>query len=85
MNWLIVLQLIPLLINLMKIAEKVLGDGSGVRKKAFVVEGITQTIKAMPTVSTGGQKKTWEAINTAMPFIETLIDVLAGIFFPKEK
>jgi len=85
MNWIMLLQLLPLITNLIKIAESVLGDGTGVKKKAFVVDGVTQVIKAMPSVSTGGQKESWEAINNAMPLIKSLIDILAGLFFPKEE
>ena len=84
MNWIILLQLLPLIINLIKIAESVLGDGTGAKKKIFVVDGVIQIMKAMPGVSTGGQKESWEAVNNAMPVIKNLIDVLAGLFFPKE-
>ena len=85
MKWLALLQLLPLITNLIKIAESVLGSGTGVKKKAFVVDGVTQVVKAMPDVSTGGQRETWEAINFAMPAIKGLIDVLAGIFFPHKE
>jgi hypothetical protein len=85
MNWLIALQLIPLIINLVKTAEGLLGPGTGTQKKAFVVDGITQVINAMVEFSTGGQKKTWEAINTFIVPIKALIDVIAGLFFPHEE
>jgi len=81
-NWLVALKLIPLVINLIQVAEGVLGKGEGVKKKAFVVDGVTETIKAMPEVSTGGQKETWETINEAMPTIKNLIDILVGFMFP---
>jgi len=84
MNWLIALQLIPLITNLIKIAEQILGPGTGVKKKAFVVDGVEQIIKTMPSVSTGGQKETWEVVNAAMESIKNLIDVLARFFFPHE-
>lgn len=82
MQWLVLLQLLPLVTNLIKIAENVLGDGTGVKKKAFVVDGVTQVIQAMPGVSTGGQKETWDALNSAIEPLKGLIDVLAGLFFP---
>lgn len=85
MKWLALLQLLPLITNLIKIAESVLGGGAGTEKKAFVVDGITQVMKAMPGVSTGGQKETWEAIGGAMGPIKSLIDVLVGIFFPHKE
>jgi len=82
MNWLVALQLIPLVTNLIKIAEELLGPGTGTKKKAFVVDGVEQIIKTMPSISTGGQKETWDAINKVMGPIKRLIDVLAGLFFP---
>jgi len=85
MKWIALLKLLPLITNLIKIAESVLGSGTGVKKKAFVVDGITQVMKAMPDVSTGGQKETWVAINAAMEPIKSLIDILAGVFFPNEE
>jgi len=84
-SWLIALQLWPLLIKGIVLAEKLLGKGEGVKKKAFVVDGIEQTIKGMSEISTGGQKETWEIINNAMPAIKSLIDILVGLFFPKEE
>lgn len=85
MQWLALLQLLPLITNLIKIAENVLGDGTGVKKKAFVVDGIVQVMQAMPGVSTGGQKETWGAIDGTMESIKKLVDILAGLFFPSEK
>ena len=85
MNWIVLLQLLPLIISLIKIAESILGSGTGTKKKAFVVEGIEQIMKVMPSVSTGAQKESWKAINNAMPEIKNLIDVLAGIFFSKKR
>lgn len=85
MNWLLALQLIPLTISLVKTAEELLGDGEGVKKKEFVKDGITQVIKAMPLVSTGGQKETWEMINNFLVPISGLIDAIAGLLFPSTK
>ena len=84
MNWTVLLQLLPLIISLIKIAESVLETDIGAKKKAFVVDGITQAIKAMSGVSNNGQKETWAAINTTIPLIEDLIDILVGLFFPHE-
>lgn len=84
MNWLFALQLIPLLISLVKTAEELLGSGTGVKKKEFVKDGITQVIKAMPAFSTGGQKQTWEMINNFLVPISGLIDAVAGLLFPTE-
>ena len=85
MSWLFALQLIPLVINLMKTIEGILGPGTGKQKKAFVKDGVDIAAKEMIKVSTGGQKETWEAVDAFMPFISNLIDVFAGILFPKTK
>lgn len=85
MKWVALLQLLPLITNLIRIAEGVLGDGTGVKKKAFVVDGVEQVMKAMLGVSTGGQKEIWEAVNSVMPSIKGLVDVLAGLFFPHKE
>ena len=82
MNWLFALQLIPLLISLIKTAEELLGPGTGVKKKEFVKDAITQVIKAMPSFSSGGQKETWEMINNFLVPISGLIDAVAGLLFP---
>ena len=85
-NWLFALQLIPLIVNLMSIIEKLLGPGTGIQKKEFVKDGVKQVVKEMSKVSTGGQKETWETIDLHMEPISSLIDVLAGLLFPhKEK
>ena len=57
MNWLFALQLIPLMISLIKTAEELLGPGTGVQKKEFVKDGVTQVIKAMPSISTVIRKR----------------------------
>ena len=84
-NWLFMLQLVPLVTNLMKIAEKLLGPGTGVQKKEYVKDGIRQVAKAMISLSSGGQKETWELIDSLMEPISNLINVLAGLLFPKNE
>lgn len=83
-SWLFALQLIPLIINLMTTIEKLLGSGTGVQKKEFVKDGVKQVVKEMSAVSTGGQKQTWQTVDLFMEPISRLIDVLAGLLFPKE-
>ena len=85
MNWLFALRFIPLLISLIETAEKLLGAGTGVKKKEFVKDGVTQVIKAMPDLSTGGQKETWEKINEFLVPISGLIDAIAGLLFPHKE
>ena len=84
-TWLFALQLIPLIINLMIMIEKLLGPGTGVQKKEFVKDGVKQVVKGMAAVSTGGQKETWQAIDLIMVPISGLIDILAALLFPNEK
>ena len=84
-TWIFCLQLIPLIINLMKIVEGLLGPGTGVQKKEFVKDGVKQVVKEMSAVSTGGQKETWKTIDLFMNPISRLIDVLAALLFPKNE
>ena len=84
-NILLVIQLIPLIINLMVTIEKLLGAGTGVQKKEFVKDGIKQVVKGMTSVSTGGQKETWQAVDLLMVPISSLIDILAALLFPNEE
>jgi len=67
----------------MHTAEKLLGAGAGVKKKAFVKDGVDQTIKAMATISTGGQKETWQTFSLFVDPVSDLIDSLAALLFPK--
>ena len=84
-SWLFSLQVIPLIFSLMETAEKLLGAGAGVKKKAFVKDGIDQTIKAIATISTGGQKETWQTLSLFIDPVSDVIDNLAALLFPKEK
>lgn len=83
-NWLFALQLIPLITSLIRIAETLIGAGKGVQKKQYVKDGVKQTVKAMVTVSSGGQKATWQQVDAYMEPISDLIDVIVGLLFPHE-
>jgi hypothetical protein len=85
MKWLAALQLIPLITNLVKIAEGMMGAGTGVKKKAFVVDGIEQIINAMEGVSSGGQKETWGALLVIIEPIKALVDSIASLMFPHKR
>ena len=85
MGWLLILiQLIPLVIRLMKIAEEAFDDqpDSGEEKKAFVMDALKAVFEAAVGVSTGGQASTWAALSGP---IEALIDAVCGFLFPKER
>lgn len=82
MSWLLVLtQVMPLVINLIGVAEKAWGDeeGSGEAKKEFVAGTVEGAVDVVTAVSTGGQKETWEAL--AEP-ISLSIDALCKFLFP---
>lgn len=82
MPWLLLTSLIPLMTTLMEIAEKMLGSGTGEEKKNFVMDSIIKIIKFMPSVSSGGQKETWDGLNFLLEPIKKLVDILAGVLFP---
>ena len=85
MAWLtLLLKLIPTIIQLMAFAEKAF-DGvpdSGAQKKAMVVGTAKAVVEGIASVSTGGQKETWNEI--AEP-ISTVIDGAASIMFPNDE
>ena len=75
------MAVIPLVIGLMGQAEEALGDGTGPVKKAAVEAGAVAFVEGMQTVSTGGQKETWESITpeTVSVLIDTIATVANGI------
>lgn len=75
------IQLIPYVFELVKLAEKYLGPGTGMQKKEMVTEGAKVAVDAVSNVSTGGQKDTWGAIG---PLVSSVIDFAAGFLFPHE-
>ena len=83
MNWIILLQLLPLIISLIKIAESILGDRTGTKKKAFVVDGIEQIMKAMPSVSTGAQKNLGKRSITQCQQLKILLMCWQEYFFQR--
>ena len=76
----IIAQVLPALLELMGFAEKYFNSPkSGPDKKAFVLGGVQAVVAGMQTVSTGGQKETWDAVaKVASP----LIDAAANLAFP---
>ena len=80
-----VAQLIPTAMTLMHIAEKVFVEkGAGAEKKEFVMTGINNIAESMALISTGGQKKTWMAIDMILDAFSPLIDRLASLMFPNK-
>ena len=84
MNWLmIVLKALPTVISLIGLAEKVIvkeGTKTGTEKKVFVKEGTKAIVNVMEDVSTGGQKETWEQIDS---IIDPFIDIACKLMFWK--
>lgn len=76
-------QLIPLILELIRMAEKIFTkEKSGVEKKAAVVEGVTAIYEGVQNLSTGGQAETLIAIK---PLVSPAIDIFASQLFPKEE
>ncbi len=57
-------NLAPVAVAMIQSVESVMGDGTGVQKKAAVVAGLTAFTGAMAEYSTGAQKETWEGIKS---------------------
>jgi hypothetical protein len=70
----------------MKIAEEIFGDGTGAFKKEWVLNSVSEAIKALQSISTGGQKDTWDLVGDSWEVLHSsvgnAIDLLAGVFFP---
>ena len=83
MGWFkMAMQLLPFVLRLMGIAEKFVSKpGSGAEKKELVKAGTKAVVEAVGSVSTGGQKETWENIESV---IDPAIDVASAFMFPKE-
>lgn len=78
----IILAIIGLLPSLIQGVEAIFGSGTGAIKKKAVVDMATVAINAATSLSTGGQKHTFEKI---APAIGPVVDVLAGLLFPPDK
>lgn len=83
MNWLlIVLQFLPVIVDL---AEKLFVDkGTGAEKKKFVLDALPSIAKGIESVSTGGQKETWQVITNNIDTIGKAVDVAASVMFPSD-
>lgn len=69
-------NLAPVAVAMINSAESVMGDGTGVQKKAAVVAGLTAFSGAMAELSTGGQKETWTIIKDGN--IGGVVDAIVG-------
>ena len=75
MSW---LALIPLVIKLVGFVETLFGEakGQGEVKKSTVLGATQAIVDGVASVSTGGQKETWEAIS---PVVGSVVDAVVGI------
>lgn len=67
----LILQLLPVIKELMKLAEDMLGNGTGPDKKKFVIDTAEKIVD---------NPDNWAIIGNAL---STLINVLAAFMFPK--
>lgn len=84
MNWVqLLLQILPFVFRLIPIAEKAFADvpKSGAEKKAMVMGATSVAVDALATISTGGQKETWDRI--AKP-VSGIVDAACTIMFPQD-
>ena len=81
MNWgKIAFNLVPLLVDLVHVAEKAFDEPhSGQNKKAFVTQAGKDILKGALDATTGGAHDTWEVIDKVAP---DLIDVAAKAIYP---
>ena len=85
MSWpTILIQVVPLVIELVQLAEKAFADQpkSGAAKKALVLKVAKSVIAGLLATSTGGQKETWKKL--AGP-LNMIIDIVVGFLFPHEE
>lgn len=79
--WLAVIGLIPKLVELAEfIFSKV--PKSGEQKKELVMGVTKEVVNTMKSISTGGQKETWEEIEAP---ISSAVDSIAGTIFPSSE
>jgi len=75
--------LVPLIIELMRIAEKIFTKKkAGKLKKKFVEKEAIKLYTAVEGISTGGQRKTLKVVK---PAVSTAIDIFASQLFPREE
>jgi len=84
MGWLKILtSVVPFVIQLMGIAEKAFDENpdAGPEKKAFVMNATESVVGAVTSVSTGGQKETWQALSGPIGYF---IDAASSFLFPNK-
>ena len=83
MNLALVIQLIPLLIQLISFAEKFFTQPkSGAAKKEFVVNTIKTLYSGASSISTGKQAENLKAVE---PLLDPMINFSASLLFPSSE
>jgi len=78
MAWIgIVIQLIPIVIKLMQVAEGLLGSGTGEQKKEYVMAAVKAIFDAADSVYSN---EMWDKVEAA---ISPLVDFACGFLFKK--
>jgi hypothetical protein len=75
MQW---IALARIILSLMQTIEPLFGSGTGAVKKQAVTETAKTLVDSVQSISTGGQKKTWDEIATP---VSEFIDTAAGFLF----
>lgn len=81
MNW--VFLGLSIALKFIPIVEKLFGAGTGEQKKEAVLEASHAAIDTLTTVSTGGQKETWDTYGPIIgEFIDNTVESLnkVGVF-----
>lgn len=82
MNTATIIALLPFVFQLIQAAEKLFTEsGQGEIKKQFVIDTLKSAVTVITSMSTGGQKTTWDSLS---PIMGGLIDSAVGLFFPKK-
>ena len=82
MNTATIIALLPFVFQLIRAAEKLFTEpGQGEVKKQFVVDSLKAAFSVIASLSTGGQKITWDSL---APVMNGIIDTAVGLFFPSE-
>jgi hypothetical protein len=71
------LKILEKLPDIIGLAERIFGDGSGAEKKAFAIQTAQALANTIGGVSTGGQAETWQKIEVAVgPMIDQIVKVV---------
>ena len=82
MNTATIIALLPFAFQLIQAAEKLFTEsGQGEIKKQFVIDTLKSAFSVIASLSTGGQKITWDSL---APVMNGVIDTAVGLFFPNK-